>query len=162
MPGCRRLHLPGRAWRRESCRQMRCPTRSAVPAERSWKPASAPANGKTCAVRARQWPSFDSWLHPRSLRHHELVSLLEFVAQLSSCVMDEDIVQSGVLNTESFHRHARLYGEFHQFGCGARPVAGQHAKHPRAFRLHGSDIVQAMEFLLPIGRRTLELCLDYV
>src|ERR1700686_2789403 len=41
-----------------------------------------------------------SWLQPRPLRHGEGISLHEFVAQLPAGVMDEYVVQRGVLHRQ--------------------------------------------------------------
>ena len=74
-PGYRRLHRPGPTWRHEFFRRRRYPAQSAAPEEKSSTPASAPESGKTCATRARQWPTFDSWLYPRSGRHENACAL---------------------------------------------------------------------------------------
>src|SRR5579863_6293988 len=77
-----------------------------------------------------------SWLQPRPLRHHERVGLLQFVAQLSPGVVNENVVKRCVLNGKRLHRHLLSNCEFDELGGGARSVAGENAVHARAFVLH--------------------------
>src|SRR5271155_4848525 len=51
-----------------------------------------------------------SRLQPRSLRHREGVGLLQFVAQLPPRIVDEYIVQRGVLHRKRFHWNPRRDG----------------------------------------------------
>src|ERR1700728_155943 len=92
-----------------------------------------------------------SWLHPRPRRHYEGIRFLQFVAQLSSGVMHEDVVERGILHGQRLHRYFTAHRHFDQFGRGARAVAGEYAIHARAFMLHGSNFVERAQALLPIG-----------
>src|SRR5664279_3650418 len=79
--------------------------RRAAPGERPWRPASAPASGRTCAARARQLPTSCSWAHPRAIGHHEVVGLHLLIAQLPAGIVNEHIVQCRVLDRERLDLH---------------------------------------------------------
>src|SRR5258708_27452386 len=85
-----------------------------------WRPAAglSAATFRKPGAESRK-PFRSSWLQPRPLRHYEGVGLLQFVAKLSSGVMHEHVVESGVLHRERLHRHLALHGHLHQFGCSA-------------------------------------------
>src|SRR5580658_10543127 len=98
-----------------------------------------------------------SWLQPRPLRHDERIGFLKFVAQLSSGVVHEDVVERRVLHRERFHLHFVVHGHFHQFGSGERTVAGEHAEHTGAFMLYRRDVSEPVQALLPVGRSIFKL-----
>src|SRR5882757_9423893 len=77
-----------------------------------------------------------SWLQPRPLRHGEPIRFLQFVAELSPGVMDEDVIQSRVLHRERLDRSPGFDGHLNQFGSSARAVAGQDSIHPRSLVLY--------------------------
>src|SRR5581483_7136906 len=158
-------HGPGPQYpgaRRVSSRQMHFPARSAAREEKSWTPASAPESGRTCAFRARRWPSSGSWLQPRTLRHDKGVSLDQFVSQLAARVVDEDIVERSVLDGKRFDWNLCMHRAFDQLGRGARAVAGENPIHAGAFRLDGCHCGQAFQPLLDIVRRMFKLHFNYI
>ena len=58
------------------------------------------ASERTSASRARQLPTFGSWLHPRARRHHEADGLHLLVAKLPTRVMNEYVVKCRVLHAQ--------------------------------------------------------------
>ncbi len=108
------------------------------------------ASGRTCASRARQWPSSGSWLHPWPLRHGEAVRLHQFVAQLASGVVDEDVVQRRVLHGQRLHAAPSSCTAISTSSVVVRrAVAGQHAVHARALVLHRGHVRQSCAAAAP-------------
>src|SRR5580693_4947520 len=80
--------------------------------------------------------SSGSWLQSRPLRHGEGIRFLQLVAQLPSGVMNEYIVQRGVLHRERLHCNPGLDGHLDEFRSSSRSVAGEDSIHASAFVLH--------------------------
>src|SRR5438309_9766367 len=104
----------------------------------------------------------DSWLQSRPWRHHEGIGFLQFVTQLPSRIVHEDVVQSGVLHTQRLHSDSCVHCYFNQLGCRAGAIAGENPIHPRAFVLNGSNVIQVMQPFFPISRRVLKLNFNHV
>src|SRR5580693_1375067 len=60
-----------------------------------------------------------SWPQPWALRHGEGVRFLQFVAQLPAGIVDEHIIQRGVLHRERLQRNPGCDGHLDQFGGSA-------------------------------------------
>src|ERR1700728_167222 len=106
--------------------------------------------------------SQNSRLQPRPLRHGKGVGFLQFVAQRSSRVVHEAIIQRCVLHRERLQRNSSRDGHFDEFGCCPRTTAGENSKHTCTLALHGRDVVERAQALLPIVRRILELHFNHV
>src|ERR1700748_3436454 len=96
-------------------------------------------SGKISAFHVLQLQTSGSWLCSWSGRHDEAVRFYQFVAQLPASVMNEYIVQTGVLYGKRLHGDTSAHCCFHQLRGSAGSITSQHPVHARTFMLNRSD-----------------------
>src|SRR5439155_5353545 len=139
-----------------------CPIRSTAPEGRSLTPSSVRVSGKISASRVRQSQECDSWLQSWPLRHDKGVRFHQLIAQLPTGVVDEHVVQRGVLDRQGLYCDPSLNGCFDQLRSSARAIASKNAEHASSLMLHRGDLGQRAKALFPVGWRIVELNFNYV